>query len=285
MRTFFTLIFSLLLSLKSYCQSLCGTVDEGQTLTMTAPAGTFFISVTFASYGTPNGSCGSFTIGGCHATNSQSIVEAALLGRNSGSISANNGVFGDPCGGTFKRLYVEAIYSVVTPLQLLFLTGSPKGEDNLLQWQTTNEVNTQEFVIERSADGIQFTQIGVVKSNNRIETNKYSYPDNLFNNETSFYRLKMIDSDGSFEYSKIVAIRNETNRGFRILANPVSTMLTLNHLGSGWVELINLQGEVLQKIKVKGQALHLDVSSYNTGIYFIRYFGEKRTEVHKIVKQ
>ena len=135
MRTFFTLTILLFLTLSSTAQTtICQTAGEGGTVTLTAPPGMVFISVTFASYGTPNGSCGSFTIGGCHAANSSSIVEAALIGQNSGSIAATNGVFGDPCNGTVKRLYVEAIYSAVTPLQLLSLSGAANGEANFLQW-------------------------------------------------------------------------------------------------------------------------------------------------------
>ncbi len=90
--------------------SLCGTVNENQTLSLTAPSGSFFTAINFASYGTPNGSCGSFSTSSCHAINSLSIVQAAAIGQNSFSVPATNGVFGDPCSGTFKRLYVEAAY-------------------------------------------------------------------------------------------------------------------------------------------------------------------------------
>jgi hypothetical protein len=244
-----------------------------------------FLSVTFASYGTPGGSCGSFTVGTCHATNSKSIVEAALVGKNSGSIAASNAVFGDPCNGTVKRLTVEAFYSAVTPLHLLSFSGVAKGEQSILQWQTVNEVNTKEFVVERSSDGRLFTPIGVVKTNNRIETNNYSYSDNSFGNETCYYRLKMMDSDGSFEYSKIVAIKNTASRRLQILSNPVSSILTLNRLTIGSIELVDIHGKVLQKVQVKTATLNLNLSSYSGGVYFIRYSNERGTEVYRIVKQ
>src|SRR5690349_2720510 len=118
MRTFFTLGVLFFFNFYAAAQtSICGIAGEGGTVSLIAPPGMVFVSVTFASYGTPNGICGSFTLGTCHATNSRSIVETALLGKNSGSIAATNGVFGDPCNGTVKSLYVEAIYSAVTPLQ------------------------------------------------------------------------------------------------------------------------------------------------------------------------
>lgn len=88
---------------------ICATVAENGTATLTAPAGTTFTSVDFASYGTPTGTCGSFAIGGCHASNSVSVVQGYLIGQ-SGTINipATNGVFGDPCSGIAKSLYIQA---------------------------------------------------------------------------------------------------------------------------------------------------------------------------------
>lgn len=89
---------------------VCGTVGENGTINLSAPLGEVFTAVDFASYGTPNGACGSYTIGACHAANSSALTGAAFLGNNSGSITASNGVFGDPCGGTLKRMYVQLHY-------------------------------------------------------------------------------------------------------------------------------------------------------------------------------
>jgi hypothetical protein len=89
--------------------TVCGTANENGTVAMTAPPDTVFTSVEFASYGTPNGTCGAFSLGACHAANSVSIVSGYLIG-NSGTVNipATNVVFGDPCGGIGKRLYVQA---------------------------------------------------------------------------------------------------------------------------------------------------------------------------------
>ena len=87
------------------------TANENQTLSITAPSGLAFTSVDFASYGNPTTDGSDFVLGSCHSTNSQSIVESYLIG-NTGTVSipATNGVFGDPCGGVVKRLYVKATY-------------------------------------------------------------------------------------------------------------------------------------------------------------------------------
>lgn len=93
--------------------SVCGTAtNEGQFFVMQAPVGFVFQRVVFASYGTPNGNCGNFSLGTCHATSSQLQIEQRLLNRNSATITQDWQIFGDPCIGTSKRLYVEAQYDV-----------------------------------------------------------------------------------------------------------------------------------------------------------------------------
>jgi hypothetical protein len=89
-----------------------GEVAEGGTLTLTAPTGGKFVSVEFASYGTPTGTNGTYATSGCNASTSLAVVRAALLGNNSGNIEASNNVFGDPCNGTVKKLAVRATYIV-----------------------------------------------------------------------------------------------------------------------------------------------------------------------------
>lgn len=93
---------------------ICGQINEGGNINLTAPAGAVFTAVPFASYGTPNGSCGSLTIGSCHASNSISVVSGFALNQNSFTIPASNGIFGDPCPFTAKRLYIEAVYNNTT---------------------------------------------------------------------------------------------------------------------------------------------------------------------------
>jgi hypothetical protein len=88
---------------------ICATAAENGTITLTCPAGQKIASLDFASYGTPNGSCGAFAVDStCNATTSSPDVGADCLGLNACSVAATNGVFGDPCVGTVKRLYVQA---------------------------------------------------------------------------------------------------------------------------------------------------------------------------------
>ena len=75
---------------------------------MTCPASTVIDTITFASYGTPTGSCGSFVSSSCDAADSRKVVSYKCLGQQSCAVSAVNTIFGgDPCFNTVKRLYIQ----------------------------------------------------------------------------------------------------------------------------------------------------------------------------------
>jgi len=96
--------------------SLCGEAGEGWPLTLTAPAGMVLLSIDFASYGTPTGTCGAYALSNCHTPTAKAVLEAACLGRNGCTVLASNSSFGDPCFGTVKWLRVQASYgSAPTP--------------------------------------------------------------------------------------------------------------------------------------------------------------------------
>jgi hypothetical protein len=104
-----------------------GEVAEGGTLTLTAPAGAVFTAITFASYGTPTGTSGNYIRNdNCHASNSLSVASAALLNKNSGTITVSNALFsGDPCPNTLKKLAVVAAYTA--PASSLIYTCAETG--------------------------------------------------------------------------------------------------------------------------------------------------------------
>lgn len=94
--------------------STYAVIYEGYTATLTAPTGRTFVDIAYASYGTPSGAYGTYTNGSCHEANSRTILLPSVVGQSTVTISADNGVFGDPCGGTYKWLAVSLTLSAAT---------------------------------------------------------------------------------------------------------------------------------------------------------------------------
>ncbi len=271
MKIFFTFIF-FFFSVYINAQTLCGTTSEGGTITLTAPAGNVFTSINFASYGTPNGSCGSFTIGSCHAANSTTICSAVFVGNNSASINATNGVFGDPCGGTFKRLYIEATYSLTLPLTLISFTAKKIEAGKIrLDWLSENEINTSAFIIERSTDGILFEAAGSVPARG-ISGNSYSFTNTIPGAMSIYYyRLKMVDKDNRYQYSNIVRINNNlADIKLSVFPVPANNFITITSNKQQEAVIINGCGQSIKNILLTGGSQLLNIGKLNSGVYFIK---------------
>jgi hypothetical protein len=88
---------------------ICAEVPEASTAVLICPAGQVISNILFASYGTPGGQCGAYSIGFCHAGDSVSTVQNLCLGSNNCSVGANYNVFwGDPCANYLKALAIQA---------------------------------------------------------------------------------------------------------------------------------------------------------------------------------
>ena len=106
-----------------------GSVNENGSLTLSAPAGKVFTNVSFASYGTPSGSGGNYTLGACNAATSNSVISDLAIGNSTMTVVANNATFGDPCVTSSKALAVKLGYGVsVTGIPRTFsITVNPSA--------------------------------------------------------------------------------------------------------------------------------------------------------------
>jgi hypothetical protein len=92
------------------------------------------------------------------------------------------------------------------PVELTTFNGQILNNVVLLNWETSTEVRNYGFDVEKSNDGINFSTLGFVQGNgNSNSTKYYSFEDNSPETGINYYRLKQIDTDGSFEYSKIIS--------------------------------------------------------------------------------
>ena len=90
----------------------------------------------------------------------------------------------------------------INSVGLNFFTASTVNYEAYLDWQTQWEINNTGFEIQRKSNYSEFTAIGFVSGHGTTnQTNTYSFVDNNLNNGDYMYRLKIIETNGSFEYS------------------------------------------------------------------------------------
>jgi hypothetical protein len=98
-----------------------------------------------------------------------------------------------------------------TPVTLISFTAiKTSASTATLQWETATEKNTSYFSVEKSFDGIHFSEIGMVKAYGN-SSSLITYKFNMDFNATAYYRLKIMDFDGSYTYSNIQALEQKDN--------------------------------------------------------------------------
>ena len=112
--------------------------------------------------------------------------------------------------------------TITLPVTLARFSGSLLDNKVSLSWTTTEEAGSSHFDIERSANAKEFVQLGRVKAKgNSAATQQYKYLDTKPLAGNNYYRLRMVDADGKFEYSRMIAIDNGANSvAFELLGNP-----------------------------------------------------------------
>jgi trimeric autotransporter adhesin len=127
---------------------------------------------------------------------------------------------------SFSSFYF-AKAGIVLPVDLLTFSGTLKNNlSALLAWKTENEINIKGFELERSIDGNRFNEIAFVNATgNNGNTSNYDYTDNDAIEQQSiilYYRLKIINTDGSFKYSNVITISLPITKAIITIApNPV----------------------------------------------------------------
>ncbi|MFT3980214.1 MAG: endonuclease [Ferruginibacter sp.] len=172
--------------------------------------------------------------------------------------------------------YVALIWQCtgVLPVTITEFNAQKLNESVLLRWYATYETNFRNFEIERSIDGTGFYTIGQVTGQNLAN---YSFQDNnLPVSGIVYYRLKMIDIDGSFSYSNIIPVRLNNNFTNALVYpnpsyGPVKIRLTEALRSNSRLFITDVTGKVVKEMQVaKGVfSIDLNVQQLASGRYFI----------------
>jgi hypothetical protein len=170
-----------------------------------------------------------------------------------------------------------------------FSVGNSEGS-NLLKWVTASEINFQHFVVERSANGEIFSELGIVEGSGTnfigVEM-RYAFSDRNPIIGKNYYRLKSIDLDGYFEYSKILMVVANGSKNVCLYPSPsegTSIGLQINFvpLEDDVVQVFNSLGTIQQEFRVSQPSEKISFNcNLNPGNYFLRYVSRHHQQVIK----
>jgi len=122
-----------------------------------------------------------------------------------------------------------------TPVQLVSFTAHQKGNGVSLDWSTSQELNNSYFQVERSADGnSNWTVLTTVNGAGNSQVAKsYNALDENPLPGLNYYRLKQVDINGNYEYSRIINVKMSMQRAsIFVLANPFHNTLSINFVSA-----------------------------------------------------
>jgi hypothetical protein len=178
------------------------------------------------------------------------------------------------------------------PVELIEFSGKAVNKTTALKWTSEAEVNLNVYELQKSKDGVNFSAIAIAfaKGNQR---NNYEYADMHPFDGTNFYRLKMIDIDGTYTYSKVVIINfGDIKASYVTVApNPAKTNINLQmtalEQGAYTVEITNSIGQVqlAKKINVTQYNQKETIpctAGMNNGIYYLSIYDVKNNRIKSI---
>jgi hypothetical protein len=197
----------------------------------------------------------------------------------------------------FKEFRYTAPQQVTLPVSLTSFDAKLVSGKAELSWSSGLESNFSHFVIERSYDGKEYDDITMVFSNGQHGSDaSYSYSENIKSATSGivYYRLKMVDNDGSFKYSYIRILKlNMKNEGLAITTypNPVASELRIT-IPAKWqdqkvvYDMFSSNGQMVKRYVANkaSQTETLYLNDINAGTYVIKLSSGNESAMQQIIK-
>lgn len=217
--------------------------------------------------------------------------------RVGGSSTGSNGAADRMYSFWFRSFSFTSAVQFQLPLVLLGFDATLKNKNTELTWVTGMEKELSHFMIERSTNGSDYTQVGMVVAGGNSDVKKnYSFTDPaaLTAKGVVYYRLRMVDMNGRFQNSQVRLIRiGDAAQTLSIAAypNPVVNEVRIT-LPNNWQNqpvsftFYNTNGQAVKSMTTAkaSQTETMGLSELNAGIYIVKVTSGTETAIQRIVK-
>jgi len=199
---------------------------------------------------------------------------------------------GTASGGTFyffsntaSSIALSLNATTILPVTLKTFTASKAGSDISLAWEVENEIGFSHYEVEKSGDGASFTKLSQVAAGK----SSYTFTDAAPVSGTNLYRLKLVDKDGKFTYSKVVKADISLAATLSIFPNPAKSSVSVSHpaaVAGAIIRVSSLEGKtVLQQAVTTGYLqTQLSVGQLSKGQYLVEFISAGKKTVTKLLK-
>lgn len=178
--------------------------------------------------------------------------------------------------------------NISLPIELLSFSGYHEENKNQLIWTTASEINNHFFTLERSTDGSNFSEIGIIPgAGYSTSVREYDFEDCTAEGNYNYYRLKQTDYDGRSSYSNIILIRSRAGDVPKVFPNPAKDLVKIdltNHSEAALVQLVNMNGVSIYSAALKPGAFNeISTQHLPEGVYLLILKSDLSISTQKLV--
>ncbi|OJV12308.1 MAG: hypothetical protein BGO21_06030 [Dyadobacter sp. 50-39] len=178
-------------------------------------------------------------------------------------------------GGCAKTYEMVVNATDVLPVTLVAFQAAARENEVVLSWSTADEANSSHFEIQRGANGTEWNVIGreQAAANSQVARN-YGAVDPAPVAGSNFYRLRMVDRDSTFAFSKIVRVVFDSSALFTFYPNPAADHLQLTEAAlrnAASVELLDQSGKAV--LRAARPSAAISIGHLHTGMYVLQITG------------
>jgi hypothetical protein len=174
------------------------------------------------------------------------------------------------------------------PLDVSGFSARARKMDVAIDWMVGNNNEQDEFILERSKDGINFETLKVVPAKVILFTAAYAEDDKQPFTGWNYYRLRALSKLGKEKVSHTVKVWFGREQQISITPNPASEKIIASFAepsSISQIELVNISGQVLQRIQTVQFNNIIDISHLQAGIYYLRISGKNGLSTKSFIKQ
>ena len=231
-----------------------------------------------------NSAIGSATIGSSGSLSFINVSDSSNNGPQDVVDPNNDGNAGEPGENIPTPFNFAAL-----PVRFISITASLVDKtSSMVQWVVaTPTVNSDKFEVEYSADGRNWSSIGIVKISNANQGN-YRFLHTNIPGGNLYYRIREIDIDGAYVYSNIVLLHNKnTSSSFVIFPNPANNYITItaptNGAGKTQIILYDAVGKQLTSSTMTGTTEEINTVGFPNGAYLLKIKNDGMVTTQKVL--
>jgi len=174
------------------------------------------------------------------------------------------------------------------PLDVSGFSAKARKTDIAIDWMVSNNNEQDEFILERSRDGIRFEVLKVVPAKVILFTAAYAEADAHPFHCWNYYRLRVVDKSGKERVSHVVKVWFGREQQIRISPNPALEKIMVSFAepsSISQIEVVNISGQVLQRIQTIQFNNTVDISHLQAGMYYLRISGKNGLSTKSFIKQ